>query len=171
MNFHLVPNPYRALGGGGRSRHGPSRSRATEDRAIGPQDVAASQDKQDGGCASEADQSVKRPPMSFSHFSTAVSRMRVPCNKCRSGVLHSLAGSPRSARSRSSESAPITEGRLSWRLLVRLPPSSMPCEAKLTIPIAPVPTLGPTPHPSHPSPAPAGSRRRSRRPSAPRAFR
>ena len=71
---HLPPNPYQALGLGGRSRHGPSRPCATAYRAAEPQDVAALQDKQDGRCASPEGQSVKRPPTSFAHSSAAVRR-------------------------------------------------------------------------------------------------
>ena len=58
VNLHLAPSPYRAFGEAGRSRHGPSRSRATGHRAAGPQDVAALPDKQEGGCALPEGESV-----------------------------------------------------------------------------------------------------------------
>ena len=74
VNFHLAPSPYRALGEGGRSRHGPSGPCATTDRATGLQDVAAPPDRQERGCASPDDQSVNRPLASFAHSNTGLSR-------------------------------------------------------------------------------------------------
>ena len=75
VDSHLAPNPYRALGEGGRYRHGPSRWCATGDPATEPQDLAALVDEQEIQCAPREAQSAHRNPMSFAHSGTAVSRV------------------------------------------------------------------------------------------------
>ena len=71
VNFHLAPNPYRALGEGGRSRHGSCRRCATALPAAVPQDVAAPADKRECQCELPADPIVNCPPASFSHSGVA----------------------------------------------------------------------------------------------------
>ena len=73
VKTHLRPNPYQALGRGGRSRHGPSRRCATGDRAADPQDDDAPADRRKVGCASPEARSAHRHPASFARSSTAVS--------------------------------------------------------------------------------------------------
>ena len=71
---HLPPNPYQALGLGGRSRPRPRGQCATGDRAARPQDVVLLADRRGPSCASPDGRSAHRHPMSFSRSSTALSR-------------------------------------------------------------------------------------------------
>ena len=83
----LGPEPVPGPRTGGRSRHGLSRSCAAGYRAAGPQDVAATWDKQDDRCASREVQNVNRPPLSFSHSSSALSsKSRAAHRLARSGA-------------------------------------------------------------------------------------
>ncbi len=70
---HLAPNPYQALGLGGRSHHGPRGQCATGDRAALPQDVVAFTDRRGPRCASLEGRSAHRHPASIAHSRTVVS--------------------------------------------------------------------------------------------------
>jgi len=74
VNFHLSPNPYQALGLGGRYRHGPSRWCATGDPAAAPQDLGALPDEQEVWRAPPEARSAHRTPLSIARSGTVVSR-------------------------------------------------------------------------------------------------
>ena len=89
---HLSPNPYQALGLGGRSRPRLRGQCATGDRAAQPQDVVAQADGRAPQCASPEARSAHRTPMSFARSGTAPSRSAawrptpIPASCTSSGV-------------------------------------------------------------------------------------